>query len=151
MTIERNGNVSPELKFGGAGKAESIKKGFAITTLRNPRPSYNFSQGQEVVADCFDDAEKVKIVILTNETKRLKDFSPFQLALDGFSSVAQAVAEMRTYPGYENINEDSSIQAITFVLEEVWDALPSKVADSIYGRTFDDLLDDPSLGHIFYY
>jgi len=152
MALERLGQESREIKFGGERKALGIKLGFAITTLRNPKPAYNFSRGEVILADCFDDNEKVPVVVLTNEIKELKSFSVPQLALDGFFSVSDVIDGMKTYPGYEKIKRKSLIQAITFVKKESFDSLPEDVKEeTISGNfDFDELIRSPVLRHLFF-
>lgn len=147
---ERLNSDPRELKFGGEGKAEDIKRGFAITTLRNPRDSYNFDRGEKILAGCFDDGEKVPVIVITNEIKQLKDFSVPQLALDGFFSVPMIIDGMRSYPGYEKINKKSIIQAITFVKEESFNALSGDLKDEIMFGHFDELVKMPELRHLFF-
>lgn len=140
-----------EIKFGGEGKAEDIKRGFAITTLRNPRPAYDFHPGEVISADCFDDNEKVPVVVLTNETKKLKDFSIPQLALDGFFSANDVIKGMKTYPGYEKLNNKYELKAITFVKQESFNTLSDLLRETIYnGERFDELVKLTSLRHLFF-
>lgn len=139
-----------EIKFGGEGKAEDIKRGFAITTLRNPKSDYNFERGERIRADCFNDDEKVPVVIITNEIKQLKTFSIPQLALDGFFSVPMVIDGMRSYPGYEKIRKNSIMQAITLVKEESFNALSQDMKDEIMFGHFDELIKIPELRHLFF-
>lgn len=141
-----------EIKFGGEGKSDDINRGFAITTIRNPKSAYNFSRGEVVLADCFDDNKKVPIVVITNEIKELGRFSVPQLALDGFFSAPDVIDGMKTYPGYEELNKKSVIQAITFVKKESFDALSPEPKTEILGHysDFDELVKMPQLKHLFF-
>jgi hypothetical protein len=139
-----------EIKFGGEGKAESIKRGFAITTLRNPRDAYNFSPGEVIFAYCFDDGEKVPVVIIANEVKKLKDFAIPQLALDGFFSAEQAAEEMKAWPGYEKTRISTKMQAITFVTKEAYDKIPGFYKRNFEGREFHNLIHRKELRHLFF-
>lgn len=150
MTAERISSSQKELKFGGERKAESILKGFAITTLRNPRPAYDFSQGQEILADCFDDQQKVPIIVVSNEIRPIKKFSIPQLALDGFFNPQQVVQDMKTYPGYENLNTESPLQAITFISTKSYEALSKELQDFFYGEPFEQMIKMPQLRHLFF-
>ena len=138
-----------EIKFGGE-KAESIKLGFAITTLRNPKPDYDFSRGEKILTDCFDDGEKVPVTVITNEIQQLKNFSIPQLALDGFFSVRMAADIMKSYRGYEKTNKNSIMQAITFVKEESFNALSQDMKDEIIYGHFDELVRIPALRPLFF-
>jgi len=145
--------VSPrEIKFGGEGKAENINRGFAIATLRNPRPEYNFSRGERILANCFDDNQKVPVVVVANEIKQLKDFSVPQLALDGFFSVPHVVNGMKMYPGYEKKNKKSIVQAITFVKEDAFNKLHKDLQKDILAHydVFDGLVKMPELRLLFF-
>lgn len=141
-----------ELNFYGEGKAESIKRGFAITSLRNPKADYEFSKGERILANCSDDGEKVPVVVVSNETKNLYAFSVPQLLLDGFYSVAHAARRMRPYPGYEKTDEKSVLQAITFVKEDVFNALSDSLKKTVMDpeKTFNDLVKEPDLRHLFF-
>ncbi len=150
MAQERPTAEPRELKFGGVEKADGIRHGFAITTLRNPRDSYNFSQGEVILADCFESGEKVPVVVITNETKKLKDFSVPQLALDGFFSPEHAAEEMKEWPGYEKTTLNSKMQAITFVSEESYKKLPEDLQIEIINNDFDYLIANRNLRTIFY-
>lgn len=152
MSPEKLGSDPREIKFDGEGKAESIKRGFAITTLRNPKPDYGFRRGERILADCFDDNKKVPVVVITNEMKDLKKFSIPQLALDGFFSVDHTIEGMKSHPGYEKINRDSTMQAITFVKEESFNALLEETKEDIKGGyyKFDQLVKLPELRHLFF-
>lgn len=141
-----------ELNFYGEGKAFDIKQGFVITSLRNPRSDYEFSKGERILANCQDDGDKIPVVVIANETKPLYAFSNPQLLLDGFYSSDNAAINMRGYPGYENTNKNSELQAITFVKEEVFNALDSQLKEDIMGpeKSFDDLIKTKELRHIFF-
>jgi hypothetical protein len=149
MSERLNGDPR-EIKFGGEGKAESINRGFAFTTLRNPKTDYNFSRGKRVLANCFDDNEKVPVVVITNVIKRLSTFSIPQLALDGFFSVPMVIDGMKTYPGYEKINGNSPMQAITFIKEESFKAVPTNQRDGLLYYNFDELVKIPELRYLFF-
>lgn len=149
--MEERINGDPrEIKFGGEGKAESIGRGFAITTLRNPKTDYNFSCGERILADCFDDGERVPVTVITNEIRALEGFSIPQLALDGFFSVPMVKNEMKSYPGYEKINKKSIMQAITFVKQKSFDVLTQDVKGEILFGHFDVLVKMQELRHLFF-
>lgn len=141
-----------ELNFYGEGKAFDIKQGFAITSLRNPRNDYEFAKGERILANCSDDEEKVPVVVIANETKPLYAFSNPQLLLDGFYSADDAALGMKSYPGYENATKNSELQAITFVKEDVFNALENEFKENIIDpeKTFDDLVKIPELRHLFF-
>lgn len=141
-----------EIKFGGEGKADSIDRGFAITTLRNPKSEYNFSRGEIILADCFDDNQKVPVTVITNEIKKLKDFSVPQLALDGFFSYTHVMDGMKPYPGYTELDKNSALQAVTFVKKEAFDALSDELKKDILGHyeDFNDMVKMPELRHLFF-
>lgn len=147
---ERIGSEPRELKFGGEGKAESIARGFAITTLRNPRDSYNFGLGEVILADCFEDGEKVPIVVIANEVGKLKDFTPPQLALDGFFSPEQAAEEMKSWPGYEATTTKSKMQAITFESQGVYESYSQFRQHSMRHESFGSLVHDEDLRRLFF-
>ncbi len=149
---ERISGNPRELKFGGEGKAESINRGFAIATLRNPRAEYNFSRGERILTNCFDDNKKVSVVVVANEIKQLNDFSVPQLALDGFFSAPHVVNGMKTYPGYEKLNKKSIVQAVTFVKEGAFNKLSKDLQKDILAHydIFDGLVKMPELRHLFF-
>lgn len=149
MTPEKIDTAPREIKFGGAEKAADIKRGFAITTLRNPKPAYDFKQGEVILADCFDSGEKVPVVVLSNETKMLKDFSAPQLALDGFFFAVNAAKEMKSWPGYEKTTINTEMQAITFVEKKSFDRL-SKETKGDMDRYFDSLIQWTPVRRLFF-
>jgi hypothetical protein len=128
-----------ELKFYGE-KAESIHRGYAITSLRNPNPNYAFERGERIMASCVDDGEKVPVVVIANETKKLSEHSIPVLALDGFFSSYHAVEGMRVYPGYENISADSPISAIIFIEETKFKELSKKARNELTTKLIEELL-----------
>lgn len=145
-------NPSPrELKFGGERKSEQIGMGYAVTTLRNPRTSYDFRPGEAILADCFDDSVKVPVIVLSNETKKLWAFSNPQLMLDGFLSPDDVVSGMKEYKGYENLSINSELQAITFVRLETYNDLPEELQEllSSGAADFDTLVKNKELRGIF--
>lgn len=150
MAKERIDSTPREIKFGGELKAEEIKRGFAFTTLRNPRAAYDFHQGEVILADCFESGEKVPVVVLSNETKKLIDFSIPQLALDGFFSPQQARTEMRAWKGYEKTTTRTRMQAITLVSKETYDQIPQAYKNNFKGRSFNNLIFREELRHLFF-
>lgn len=140
-----------EIKFYGE-KAASIRFGFAITSLRNPNPNYEFTPGERVLADCVDDNEKVPVIVVSNETKPLWQYSESQLMLDGFYSAEDAAYKMRVYPGYEETTKNSELQAITFVYEDAFADLDLRIQGEIINpkNSFEDLIRIPELRHLFF-
>lgn len=139
-----------ELSFYGEGKAESINRGFAITSLRNPRPQYEFKPGERILADCKDDGEKVPVIVISNVVRELSAQPLPVLAMDGFFSPDHAVEGMKVYPGYENINETSSIAAIVFVKEESFVKLTEEQQEKLLKGPIEDLVGDPDYRHLFF-
>src|SRR4030066_883142 len=150
MDLERPGSSIGEVKFMGEGVAKSIKRGFAIATLRIPKPDYYLGRGERILADCTDDGEKVPVIVITNVIERLDYFSVPQLALDGFFSAPMALQGMRTFPGYENIHRGSAMQAITFVKEESFKMIPDSLKDELLYDHFDELVRMTELRHLFF-
>lgn len=139
-----------ELSFYGEGKAESIKRGYAITSLRNPRPQYEFEPGERILADCKDDGEKVPVIVISNVVRKLADQPLPVLAMDGFFGPEIAVKEMKIYPGYENINEDTPIAAIVFVKEESFLKLTEEQQGKLLEGPIEDLVGDTNYRHLFF-
>ena len=139
-----------ELKFGGEGKSESIRRGFAITTLRNPKPEYNFIQGEVIEAICLDDQEKVSVVIISNETMPLnRQFGPV-LALDGYSSAEHAANDLKNIRGYEKTTEKSQLQAIVFISAEKFNSLSQKKQHVLTHEPIADILRNRDYRHLFF-
>ena len=149
MTPEKPDPSLREIKFQGEGMAESINRGYAIATLRIPKPDYFVTRGERILADCTDDGEKVPVMIITNVIERLDFFSIPQLALDGFFSVPMAIRGMRSYPGYENIHRGTAMQAITFVKEDSCKKIPRSLKEELRYRHFDELVRMPELRALF--
>jgi hypothetical protein len=139
-----------ELKFGGEGKAESIKRGFAITTLRNPRPEYNFVEGEIIEANCFKDKEKVSVVVIADEIMPLNRQLIPVLALDGYFSAEQAADDLKNLKGYEKTTRVSLMQAIVFISAEEFDSLSQKTQYDLTHEPINDLLKDRNLRHLFF-
>ena len=125
-------NQAPrELNFYGEGKAESIKRGFAITSLRNPSDRYSFSRGERILANCQDDGEKVPVVVISNNLRPLSEHEIPVLALDGAFSPEQAAEMLKGYPTYEATTVDSPMQAIVFMEAAKYDSLPKDLQERV--------------------
>lgn len=127
-----------ELKFYGE-KSQSILRGYAITSLRNPNPNYAFERGERIEANCVDDGEKIPVIVIANETKPLNEHYTPVLALDGFFSSYHAVEGMRVYPGYENISDSSPMSAIIFIEEKKFKKLGKKARTELTTKPMEEL------------
>ena len=158
--VERLNRNLREIKFSGEGKAESIRHGFVITTLRNPRPEYNFIPGEIIEANCFDDGKKVSVVVISNETMPLNhQFGPI-LALDGYTSAEHAATDLKNIRGYEKTTKKSRLQAIVFIsaekfnslsLEQQHDLIHEPIVNSLRNRDYRRLFFPTMCYHISNY
>ncbi len=139
-----------EIKFGKEGKAESINRGFAITTLRNPRLEYNFQKGEVIEANCFNDMRKVPIVVISNETKPLNRQLIPVIALDGYFSADNAADDLRKIKGYEQTTRKSSLQAIVFIGTEKFNSLSQAQQHDLTHKPIYDLLKDRNNRQLFF-
>jgi hypothetical protein len=149
MTERLQGNLR-ELSFYGEGIAENIKRGFAITSLRNPRAAYEFFPGEVILANCSDDGEKVPVMVINNIETRLNKLPIPILALDGFFSAEIATRRMREYPGYENTTPRTILQAITFIDQESFTSLSPELQNSLLKDGFMDSMKMKELRRIFF-
>lgn len=147
---ERIKGTPREISFYGEGKSDDIYLGFGITTIRNPRPSYDFARGEVVSANCVDDNDKVQVVVIDEQTKPLRDQDIPVLALDGFFSPEHAAEVMHVYPGYENLTEDSPISAIIFVYDEVFKQLPKTDQKELIEKPFSEIIRDKKFRFLFF-
>lgn len=141
-----------ELNFYGEGKAESIKRGFAITSLRNPSDRYSFTRGETILANCQDDGEKIEVVVISNETKTLSSHEIPVLALDGAFNPEQAADMLKPIRTYENTTADSRMQAIVFLDAIRFDALPKGMQERLTNpkNSIVDLIKDRDYREIFF-
>lgn len=139
-----------ELNFYGEGKAESIKRGFAITSLRNPKPDYEFTAGEVINANCQDDGEKESVIVLSNNKRKLSEHSVPVLALDGFFSAEHAVEGMKIYPGYKKIDSETEISAITFVSLEAFNELHPMMQHIALTKPLETSMTFHGLRHLFF-
>lgn len=152
MAQERLKPTPREFNFYGEGKAESINRGFAFSSLRNPTERYNFRRGEVILANCVDDGKKIPMVVVNNETKTLNDHFLPVLALDGFISPEHAAKGLNEggYPGYENTTPESPMMAITSIKKRVFDSLPDDQKARLITEPIEDLLRAKEFRHLFF-
>lgn len=151
MADERIDRNLKEFNFYGEGKAESIDRGFFITSLRNPRVDYQFNRGEVISAKCKDDDRSVEVVVISNETRKLYEHSTPVLALDGFFSAEHAADGMSNggYPGYENTTPESVMMAITFIKKESFDKLSLPQKEDLITSPIEELMKKIEFRHLF--
>lgn len=146
-------NSSPrELEFWGGGKAESIKRGFAITSLRNLQDSYDFRRGERILAYCRDDKEKVPVIIVSNDFLPLSSHEIPVLALDGVFDHLDAAKMLRQYPSYEKTDVDTPLRAIVFLDADKFDSLPTELQEHLINskNSIISLIRDKKLRELFF-
>ena len=150
MTHETLSPNLRELNFYGKGKAEDIKRGFAVTSLRNPRPDYDFPQMETIAANCEDDNEKIPVMIVSNVDAPLNKLPIPLLALDGFFSAQQAATEMKVYPGYEKTTQRTVLKAITFIESESFKRLNPEYQEKLVTEPIFECMKIKGLRWIFF-
>jgi len=105
-----------EMIFYGEMVAQLLKLDMRLLTLRKPNMKYDFEIGEVIEANCPDSGEKVRLVVVDNLKKPLKDFSLLELALDGYDGVESAAYDLTKY--YPDIDERTVMQGVVTMTED---------------------------------
>ena len=105
-----------EMIFYGERVAQLLKLDMKLLTLRKPNMKYDFEIGEVIEANCPDSGEKVRLVVVDNLKKLLKDFSLLELALDGYDGVESAAYDLTKY--YPDIDERTVMQGVVTMTED---------------------------------
>lgn len=142
------------INFYGEGVLESVWQNTKLTTVRKDDPKYHGFKVLENVIGNFDGEKRDLIIWGVQASIPLKEVDPVLLALDGFLSVDQAVEDLRQYPGYENMDENSPVTLIA-ALDKA--RVPSieisfnqfvELSGQRSGKSLSEVVRNPNLQHI---
>jgi hypothetical protein len=107
----------PEISIYGNSASYMTVNGIKLLTLRLDRPKYaDFQIGRYIVIR-YDGGGFDLGIVFSREVKPLKDYSPAELLLDGYLSVAEAAKDLKQFTGYEDVIVDTPMLGIGLTTE----------------------------------
>lgn len=138
------------INFYGAEVPDQFKNDIKLVTIRKDDPKYHgFKVLETVTAKC--EGEDLRLLVWgVQEVIPLNEIDPVVRALDGFLTLEQAVTELKVYPGYENINEESPMTLIATisrdnVLNMHGMSLYDELAGQRRGKSLSEVVRNPDL------
>lgn len=106
------GTETKSINFYEKNASNLVSKAIKLTTIRRDSEKYRNFNVYDKVEGNFNE-ENIDLYIWgIQKSVRLGEIDPILLALDGFLNTNQAVEDLRRYPGYENINENTPVTLI---------------------------------------
>ena len=112
MKERKQGPEQRTINFYGEGVYELVWKNIKLTTIRKDDAKYHGFKVLESVTGNFEGEKRDLVIWGVLESVPLKEVDPILLALDGYLNIDQAVNDLKQYPGYENIDENSPVTLI---------------------------------------
>ncbi len=123
--------ASPEvgvksIDYYGAGVDNLLEASVKLTTVRKSSSKYRgFKVGDSITANCVDAEISTASLVIWGvlEDVPLDTVDLALLNLDGFTSVKQAVENLKMLPGYEDMTKKPPVSVIATVSQETFDWL----------------------------
>jgi hypothetical protein len=108
-----------EMNFGGREEVEElVRRDIKLVSLRKDSEKYREAKPGQIVTANFGDRKKDLVVWGASHQRPLDEISPVLLALNGYMDVSKAVRDLRSYPGYEEINRISKVSIVGTVTKD---------------------------------
>lgn len=138
-----------KIVYYGEEVASLLREDLKFLTLRMPNTKYDLEVGEVIEGECPDSNESVRLVVIDNIKKPLREFTEPELLLDGYLSLEEAVEDLGRY--YSGVEYGTVMQGVLTMREDLFDELSSEERATLLEYGMDAVLDvDQHFKEIFW-